>query len=100
MLRPELARSEATTAVELKSFDGSASDRSDANDARAVWTPTKMVSPSVAARMKKTGTHTCLGVKSFSLCLLVVVAEVTGETEIIKVICAAATARNNMVNYE
>jgi hypothetical protein len=98
VLCPELASLKADAAVELKGFDGSTSNRSDTDDARAIGTPTEMVSPPVATRMKKTSLRVRLGVKGRSLRLLVVITEVAGKAEVIKAICAPLTARNDVIN--
>lgn len=99
MLRPELTGAKAAAAVELQGFHGGASDGSDSNNAHAVRTPAE-VSPLVLARMKEARTFPCLGVKGGGLRLLVMVAEVAGEAEVVEVIRAALTAREDVVGGE
>jgi hypothetical protein len=87
-------------AIQTQSDNGGTPGRGKTNEEGTVFIPYEMIAPDMLTRMKQRSGIAGFGVNSGSASMFVIVAALTGESQIVERIRTAATFRNNMLDGE
>jgi hypothetical protein len=94
------AEMDQTFAIQKQCLDGRPACRSEAEDPREVMTPDEVIPPPLAPGMKQRRRLSCAGIEILYLVVLVVVATLAGQSEILKLVVSSRLERDDVLDRE